>query len=65
MNFFSAAALALTGCLVGFSATAQGTAMYVTPTTKILAIGTTNPGRCAAASFAGSASIRAALPFGR
>lgn len=45
MKFVSAAALALTGCLVGFnSASAQGAAMKTTPTTKILAIGTINPG---------------------
>jgi hypothetical protein len=43
---FLAAALALIGCLVGFfSANAQGAAtMKTTPTTKILAIGTINPG---------------------
>src|SRR5260221_14543848 len=45
MKFVSAAALALVGCLVGFnSANAQGAAMKTTPTTKILAIGTINPG---------------------
>ena len=45
MKFVSAAALALIGCLVGFnSANAQGAAMKTTPTTKILAIGTINPG---------------------
>src|SRR5580692_9945502 len=45
MKFVSAAALALIGCLVGFnSASAQGAAMKTTPTTKILAIGTINPG---------------------
>ncbi|MGB3746305.1 MAG: hypothetical protein WBD11_17530, partial [Xanthobacteraceae bacterium] len=45
MKFASAAALALIGCLVGFnSANAQGAAMKTTPTTKILAIGTINPG---------------------
>ena len=45
MKFVSAAALALIGCLVGFnSANAQGDAMKTTPTTKILAIGTINPG---------------------
>jgi hypothetical protein len=45
MKFALAAALALTGCLVGFnSANAQGAAMKTTPTTKILAIGTINPG---------------------
>jgi hypothetical protein len=45
MKFVSAAALALVGCLVGFnSANAQGAAMKTTPATKILAIGTINPG---------------------
>jgi hypothetical protein len=45
MKLVSAAALALIGCLVGFnSAIAQGTAMKMTPATKILAIGTINPG---------------------
>ena len=45
MKFALAAALALIGCLVGFnSANAQGAAMKTTPTTKILAIGTINPG---------------------
>ena len=45
MKFVSGAALALIGCLVGFnSANAQGAAMKTTPTTKILAIGTINPG---------------------
>jgi hypothetical protein len=45
MKFVSAAALALIGCLVGFnSANAQGAAIKTTPTTKILAIGTINPG---------------------
>jgi hypothetical protein len=45
MKFVSAAALALIGCLIGFnSANAQGAAMKTTPTTKILAIGTINPG---------------------
>src|SRR5262252_7148711 len=45
MTFVSAAAPALIGCLVGFnSAHAQGAAMKTTPTTKILAIGTINPG---------------------
>jgi hypothetical protein len=45
MKFVSAAALALIGCLVGFnSANAEGAAMKTTPTTKILAIGTINPG---------------------
>jgi hypothetical protein len=45
MKFVSAAVLALIGCLVGFnSANAQGAAMKTTPTTKILAIGTINPG---------------------
>ena len=45
MKFVSAAALALIGCLVGFnSANVQGAAMKTTPTTKILAIGTINPG---------------------
>src|SRR5262249_26575547 len=45
MKLVSAAALALIGCLVGFnSANAQGAAMKTTPTTKILAIGTINPG---------------------
>src|SRR4029077_13358604 len=45
MKFVSAASLALIGCLVGFnSANAQGAAMKTTPTTKILAIGTINPG---------------------
>jgi len=45
MKFVSAAALALIGSLVGFnSANAQGAAMKTTPTTKILAIGTVNPG---------------------
>jgi hypothetical protein len=40
-----AATLALIGCLYGFnSANAQGAAMKTTPTTKILAIGTINPG---------------------
>src|SRR5215475_5689246 len=40
-----AAAVALIVCLVGFnSANAQGAAMKTTPTTKILAIGTINPG---------------------
>jgi hypothetical protein len=44
-KFVSAAALALIGCLVGFnSANAQGAAVKATPTTKILAIGTINPG---------------------
>jgi hypothetical protein len=37
--------LALFGYLVGFnSANARGAAMKTTPTTKILAIGTINPG---------------------
>src|SRR5262249_50683766 len=45
MKFVSRAALALVGCLVGFSsANAQGGAMKTTPTTKILAIGTIHPG---------------------
>ena len=45
MRFVSAAALALISCLVGLnSANAQGAAMKTTPTTKILAIGTINPG---------------------
>jgi hypothetical protein len=45
VKFVAAAALALIGCLVGFnSANAQGAAMKTTPTTKILAIGTINPG---------------------
>jgi hypothetical protein len=45
MKFVSGAALALIGCLLGFnSANAQGAAMKTTPTTKILAIGTINPG---------------------
>ena len=45
MKFVSAAALALIGCLVGFnSANPQGAVMKTTPTTKILAIGTINPG---------------------
>src|SRR5208337_818149 len=45
MKFALAAAMALIGCLVGFnSANAQGAAMKTTPTTKILAIGTINPG---------------------
>jgi hypothetical protein len=45
MKFVSAAALALIVCLVGFnSSNAQGAAMKTTPTTKILAIGTINPG---------------------
>ena len=45
MKFIFAAALALIGCLVGFnSANAQGAAMKTMPTTKILAIGTINPG---------------------
>jgi hypothetical protein len=45
MKFVSAAALALIGCLVGFnSANAQRAAMKTTPTTKILAIGSINPG---------------------
>ena len=45
MKFALAAALALIGCLAGFnSANAQGAAMKTTPTTKILAIGTINPG---------------------
>jgi hypothetical protein len=45
MKFVSAAALAVIGCLVGLnSANAQGAAMKTTPTTKILAIGTINPG---------------------
>ncbi|WP_074127231.1 muconolactone Delta-isomerase family protein [Bradyrhizobium sp. NAS96.2] len=45
MKLASAAALAVVGCLVGFnSANAQGVAMKTTPTTKILAIGTINPG---------------------
>jgi len=45
MKFVSAAALALIGCLVGFNfANVQGAAMKTTPTTKILAIGTINPG---------------------
>src|SRR5262245_11545180 len=45
MKFALAAALALIGCLFGFnSANAQGAAMKTTPTTKILAIGTINPG---------------------
>jgi hypothetical protein len=53
MRFVSAAAfalastlsLALIGCLVSFNpANAQGAAMKTTPTTKILAIGTINPG---------------------
>ena len=40
-----AAVLALIGCLVAFnSANAQGAAMKTTSTTKILAIGTINPG---------------------
>ena len=43
MKFVSAAALALIGCLVGFNS-ANGAAMKTTPTTKILAIGTINPG---------------------
>jgi hypothetical protein len=45
MKLVSAAALALIGCLVGYnSANAQGAAMKTTTTTKILAIGTINPG---------------------
>ena len=45
MKFVFAAALALIGCLVGLdSVNAQGAAMKTTPTTKILAIGTINPG---------------------
>ena len=45
MKFALAAALALIACLAGFnSASAQGIAMKRTPTTKILAIGTVNPG---------------------
>ena len=45
MKFVSAAALAFVGFLVGFnSASAQGAVMKTTPTTKILAIGTINPG---------------------
>src|ERR1700731_5456770 len=45
MKFALAAALAFIGCLFGFnSPNAQGAAMKTTPTTKILAIGTINPG---------------------
>src|SRR3974390_3357464 len=45
MRFVYTAALALIGSLVSFnSANAQGAAMKTTPTTKILAIGTINPG---------------------
>ena len=45
MKLVLAAGLALICCIVGFnSANAQGTAMKTTPTTKILAIGTINPG---------------------
>jgi hypothetical protein len=45
IKFALAAALALIGCLVGFnSAHAQGAAVKTTPTTKILAIRTINPG---------------------
>src|ERR1700761_6422798 len=45
MKFALAAALAFIGCLIDFnSANAQRAAMKTTPTTKILAIGTINPG---------------------
>jgi hypothetical protein len=45
MDFVSAAPLVLIGCPVGFnSANTQGAFMKATQTTKILAIGTINPG---------------------
>jgi hypothetical protein len=45
MKFALAVVLAHIGCLVGFnSANAQVAAMKATPTIKILAIGTINPG---------------------
>ena len=45
MRFVAAAALALVGWLAGINcASAQDAAMKTTPTTKILAIGTINPG---------------------
>src|SRR5262249_15582510 len=45
MKLVLAAGLALISCFAGFnSANAQGAAMKTTPTTKILAIGTINPG---------------------
>lgn len=45
MKFALTATLTLIGCLVGFhSANAQRAAMNTTQTTKILAIGTINPG---------------------
>src|SRR5215472_8405180 len=44
MKIALTAALAIISCLVGFNfASTQGAAMKTTPTTKILAIGTTNP----------------------
>src|SRR3974390_3043935 len=44
-NVVSAAAWALVGCLAGLKTTnAQGAGMKTTPPTKILAIGTINPG---------------------
>lgn len=45
MRFVAAAALALAGWLAGINCgSAQDAAMKTTPTTKILAIGTINPG---------------------
>jgi hypothetical protein len=64
MKFVSAAALALIGCLVDFnSANAQGAAMKTTPTTKILAIGTINPGF--EQSQAAAHEMLEKLPLGR